>query len=294
MKMRYLKFKPYIMILPVSLLLGLFMYSLINGVIQSFGILPAAGLTGFTLLYYKEIFSRSDMMSSLFLSLYISLVSSLIAVILGVFISAIAIEAGVVKKRSFQLFKIPIILPHTVSALLILTIFSQSGILSRLCYYLDIIHSQEQLIPLVFDNGSIGIILAYLWKEIPFAILMVVTIMANIDSYLGEAAVNLGATKLKVFLNITLPLCLPTILTSFIIIFAYSFGAFEIPFLLGTAAPKALPVLTYIEYINPDLAHRPYAMVLNSFMVAISMLFTYIYYKILQRNLKKVGADTNE
>ena len=292
--MRYLKLKPYIMVLPVSLLLGLFMYSLINGLVQSFGILPAAGLTRFTMLYYKEVFSRSDMMSSLFLSIYISLVSSLIAVILGIFISAVALATGIIKKRSFQLLKVPIILPHTVSALLILTILSQSGMLSRLCYHLGIIHSQEQFISVVFDNGSIGIILAYLWKEIPFVILMVVTIMANIDSSLGEAAVNLGATKLKVFFNITLPLCIPTALTSFIIIFAYSFGAFEIPFLLGTTAPKALPVLAYIEYTYPDLSHRPYAMVLNSLMMAISMMLTYIYYKILQGNLKKVGVDTNE
>jgi putative spermidine/putrescine transport system permease protein len=291
--MRYLKLKPYLMVFPVSLLLGLFVYSLINGLVQSFGILPAAGLTKFTLLYYKEVFSRRDMMSSIFLSIYISLVSSLVAVILGIFISAIALGAGIVKKRSFQILKLPVILPHTVSALLILTMFSQSGILSRVCYHLGIIHSQEQFISLVFDNGSIGIIFAYLWKEIPFVILMVVTIMANIDSSLGEAAVNLGATKLKVFLNITFPLCLPTALTSFIIVFAYSFGAFEIPFLLGTTAPKALPVLTYIEYTYPDLAHRPYAMVLNTFMMATSMLLTYIYYKILQRNIKKVGGDSN-
>lgn len=292
--MRYLKLKPYIMVFPVCLLLGVFVYSLLNGLVQSFGILPAAGLTKFTLLYYKEVFSRQDMMSSLLLSIYISLVSSLIAVILGIFISSVALGAGIVKKRSFLLLKLPIILPHTVSALLILTIFSQSGILSRLCYQFGIIHGQEQFISLVFDSGSIGIILAYLWKETPFVILMVVTIMANIDSSLGEAATNLGATKLKVFFNITLPLCLPTAFTSFIIVFAYSFGAFEIPFLLGTTAPKALPVLTYIEYTYPDLAHRPYAMVLNSIMMGISMLLTYVYYKILDGNLKKVGIDTNE
>lgn len=292
--MIYSKLKPYIMVFPVGLLMALFIYALINGLIQSFGILPAAGLTKFTLLYYKEVFTRSDMMSSLFLSLYISLVSSLIAVILGVLISAAASASGIVKKRSFQILKMPIILPHTVSALLIINIFSQSGILSRLSYHLGIIHNQQQFISLVFDKGSIGIILAYLWKEIPFVTLVVVTIMANIDSSLGEAAINLGATRLKAFFSITLPLCLPSIVTSFIIVFAYSFGAFEIPFLLGATSPKSLPVLTYLEYTHPDLAHRPYAMVLNSLMTTISMLLTYIYYKILQRNLQKVGVNTNE
>lgn len=124
--------------------------------------------------------------------------------------------------------------------------------------------------------------LAYLWKEIPFVILMVVTLMEKIDVSLGEAAQNLGASKLKAFYSITLPLCFPAVLTSFIVIFAYSFGAYEIPFLLGTTAPKALPVLTYVEYIHPDLAHRPYAMALNGIMVVLSLFLSYIYYRILK------------
>jgi putative spermidine/putrescine transport system permease protein len=104
--------------------------------------------------------------------------------------------------------------------------------------------------------------------------------MGNISSSLGETATNLGASKWKVFKEITLPLCLPSITTAFIIIFTYSFGAYEIPFLLGATEPKALPVQAYVEYIYPDMAHRPYSMALNSIMVAFTVIIAYVYYKL--------------
>ncbi|WP_434511115.1 ABC transporter permease [Desulfitobacterium sp. AusDCA] len=276
------KIKPYIMILPVVLLIGLFIYALINTLIQSFGILPAAGLNDLTLSYYQAVLLRRDLLPSLLLSLYFALVSSLVAVFVGVFISAIAVNSGFTKKKTFQLLKIPIIVPHMVAALLVINVFSQSGIIARFFYLVNIVQHQQQFPLLLFDKNAVGIMLAYLWKEIPFVILMVITLMEKIDVSLGEAAQNLGASKLKAFYSITLPLCFPAVLTSFIVIFAYSFGAYEIPFLLGTTAPKALPVLTYVEYIHPDLAHRPYAMALNGIMVVLSVFLSYIYYHILK------------
>ena len=71
--------------------------------------------------------------------------------------------------------------------------------------------------------------------------------------------------------NVTLPLCKPAILNSGLIIFCYSFGAYELPLLLGSTLPKALPVQTYIEYTHPDLTHRPYAMALNMIMLLICL-----------------------
>ncbi|TGE39932.1 ABC transporter permease subunit [Desulfosporosinus fructosivorans] len=291
--MSYSKFKPYIMILPVALLMAIFIIGLINGVLQSFGIIPAAGLTKFTLSYYREVLNNGDLTASLWLSVYISVASSLIAVVMGVLVSVAATASGLVKSKFFQILKIPVIIPHAVSALLMLNLFSQSGIIARMAYQMHLIQGQEGFLSIMFDESSLGLILTYSWKEIPFVIMVVVTIMANINASLGEAAVNLGASKWKVFKHITLPLCLPAITTSFIIIFAYSFGAFEIPYLLGATHPKALPVRAFVEYVHPDIAHRPYAMVLNSIMIIFTMVVTYIYYKILSKNFVKLGTQND-
>ena len=54
------------------------------------------------------------------------------------------------------------------------------------------------------------------------------------------------------------------------IIFAFSFGAYEVPFLLGPTTPNALPVKAYIEYSSPELFNRPYAMVINCILTQTS------------------------
>jgi putative spermidine/putrescine transport system permease protein len=278
------------MVLPVALLLAVFLIGLANGLLESVGIVPAVGLNRFTLSYYQDVFTNVNLKTSFLLSLYISLVSSVLAVVLGVVISGAAVSTGLIKSRMFQIINIPVIVPHTVSALLMINMFSQSGIIARIAYRLQLIQGQEGFLPLIFDERAVGVILAYLWKEIPFVVLVTAAIMGNINLSLGEAALNLGASKWQVFRKITLPLCLPSIMTSFIIVFAFSFGAYEVPYLLGVTEPKALPVRAYVEYTHPDLAHRPYAMVLNSIMIFLSVLITYFYHKILSRNLIKTGS----
>ncbi|SHH65596.1 putative spermidine/putrescine transport system permease protein [Sporobacter termitidis DSM 10068] len=287
--MSYSKLKICLMLLPLSILMAVFFIGLINGVMESFGVFPAAGLTKLTFSYYQEVFQDSGLTASLLLSLYISLTASVFAVAAGVLVSTAATVGGLARSKFFQIVKLPVIVPHTVCALLMLNLFSQSGLLARIAFQIGLIQNQEEFLSIMFDKNSFGIILAYLWKEIPFVILVVVTVMANINGSLGEAAQNLGASKWKVFINVTLPLCLPSIATSFIIIFAYSFGAYELPFLLGATQPKALPVQAYVEYIYPDLAHRPYAMVLNSIMIVFTVFISYFYYR-LESRLKRTGG----
>jgi putative spermidine/putrescine transport system permease protein len=102
-----------------------------------------------------------------------------------------------------------------------------------------LITDQQQFPMLLYDRYGLGVILAYLWKEIPFIIYFVIALMANINGSLGEAAANLGANKLQTFMKVTLPLCMNTVLSGFLIIFVFALGAYELPFILGATTPKA-------------------------------------------------------
>ena len=117
-----------------------------------------------------------------------------------------------------------------------------------------------------------------------------IALMANISDCLGEAATNLGANRIQVFWKITLPLCMNTILSGFLIIFVFALGAYELPFILGATLPRALPVLAYIEYSKPDLLARPYAMAINGLMIAVSCSVAVIYYILLSRSTKKLAG----
>lgn len=283
------KYKPYIYLLPVlTVLTVIFVGGLATALLQSFGYFPAIGMRGLTLNYYMEVFKDKDFISAFCFSLCTSLISSAIAVIIGVYLSYILVQKRKKDKVIELLYKLPIIVPHSVAVLLILMILSDSGIFARILFHLNIIDRQSSFISLVFDRRGLGIIISYVWKEIPFITMVVYTVMSKVNDKLSEAAYNLGANARQVFLHVTLPLLMPTISSSFIIIFAFSFGAFEVPYLIGPTFPKTLPVIAYINYIDHDLTKRSYTMVIlmtvTIICIALILLYTRFMKKIAQYN----------
>lgn len=282
------KYTPYILLIPQILLLIIFIIGLINGITQSFGVIPTFGLEKPTLKYYIEVLSSPHMKSSIMFSLYIAFISSIFSVVVGTLICVIIVMNKKTKWFYEKLIEIPIVVPHIVVAIFILNIFSKSGFMARILSSIGLISSPDQFLNLIYDKYGIGIMLAYLWKEIPFIIYFVLSIMSNINYNLGEAAINLGASKYETFKKVTLPLCKNTILSGFLIIFIFSLGAYEIPQLLGPTLPKALPVLSYIQYIHPNLQNRPYAMALNGIIMIISLIAAIIYYNLIKDNIPSI------
>lgn len=285
------KLTPYILLVPQLILGAVFIIGLGTGIIQSLGVIPAFGLTEPTFDYYKEVLTRSDTLQSLKYSLYIAFVSAFFATVVGTCFCAVLVSVNKVKGKVMRIVQIPIVVPHVVVALFVVNILSQNGILARICAQLGIITEQQQFPMLIYDSHGFGVILAYLWKEIPFIVYFVISLMANINSSLGEAAVNLGASRWKAFLKVTLPLCMNTILSGFLIVFVFALGAYELPFILGATVPKALPILAYIEYSKPDLLARPYAMAINGIMIIISLLAAVAYYLLVRQSTKKLAGQ---
>lgn len=288
------KCTPYLLLLPQIVLTILFLVGLGNGLVQSLGVVPAFGLTDPTLRYYQEILTRPDMAESVLFSLKIALLSSVAATVGGIFICGICVMGNYTKKRIQYVIQMPVFVPHVVVALFIINIFSQNGLLARIAYGLGIICDQQDFPVIIYDTGGRGIILAYVWKELPFIIYFVIALMANINNSLGEAAVNLGAGRWQAFFRITLPLCKNTIISGFLIIFVFSLGAYELPLLLGATKPKALPILAYQQYIHPDLKNRPYAMALNGVVLFISLICALIYYLLMKKNIGLLVDKEND
>lgn len=279
---KYCRWHPYLLLLPaLVVLLGLFLRGVVLAVFQSLGFFPMLGLKEFTFAYYLEVWSSPEFLDALGYSLYISFVSSLIAVIIGVFLAYQLIKLPEKHRIVKLLYKLPIIVPHIVASLLIFLFFTQSGILSRFLFQLGIIEELQDFPRLIFDKKGMGIILVYLWKVIPFIGLVAYTVLKHINNSFAGAAANLGASSRQIFWNIYFPLSLPSIGSAFIIVFAFSFGAFEVPFLLGPTYPRTLPVLAYQKYISSDLLQRPYAMVIAVTLSLFSLGLIYIYTRLL-------------
>jgi putative spermidine/putrescine transport system permease protein len=282
------KLTPYLLLVPQILLGAVFLIGLGTGIIQSLGVIPAFGLTEPTLKYYKEVLTRADTLQSLGYSLYIAFISAFFSCVIGTLICMILIRVNKTKGKVVRIIQLPIIVPHIVVALFIVNIFSQNGILARICAMLGMISEQQQFPMLIYDARGVGVIFAYLWKETPFIVYFVLALMANINGRLGEAAVNLGATTWQAFMKVTLPLCMNTILSGFLIIFVFALGAYELPMVLGATLPKALPIQAYIKYSSPDLRDRPYAMALNGIVVVISLIAAIVYYLLIRRSSRNL------
>ena len=281
------KITPYLLSAPVIVLCAILIISIINGVIQSFGIIPAFDMTKPTLAYYQEILHSESLMESIGLSLYLAVATTFLALAIG---SLLCWSLILLKKKGGaleQILKIPILVPHTVVAILAINLLSSTGLLSRIFMTMGMTDAAEWISCILYTPESWGVIMAYLWKEIPFVCYFIAAVMGSIDGSYGDAARNLGAGKWRAFWNVTLPLCKPAILNSGLIIFCYSFGAYELPLLLGSTLPKALPVQTYIEYTHPDLTHRPYAMALNMIMLLICLIAAGVYYLLLRQKISE-------
>jgi putative spermidine/putrescine transport system permease protein len=65
--------------------------------------------------------------------------------------------------------------------------------------------------------------------------------------------------------------------TAFLILFLYTFGAFDIPYLLGESRPAMVAMRVYSLYFERDLANRPTAMALLVLMLLLAVAFIALY-----------------
>ena len=279
-----------LLLLPFLGITALVLLAIGNVLLQSLGYIPAFGLDELTLQYYQEVFLQEEFAGALLVSLRIAFLSAVLACVFGVLLCFALIQCRQTRGPLFYLIRLPILTPHAVVAVFVVNLLSQTGLFARAAFALGLISDYPQFPQLLYTPSYTGTILAYLWKEIPFVAYFVLALMSSVSSTLGEAAENLGASPVRSFFEIILPLSLPAILKAFLIIFIFAFGGYELPFLLGSTLPKALPVQAYLSYQSPDLLQRPYAMAMNGVILLLSCSMALLYALLTARLSKRIGG----
>jgi spermidine/putrescine transport system permease protein len=125
-----------------------------------------------------------------------------------------------------------IVLPYWASYLVrvyaIQLLLSKNGLIPSLMVTLRLADTRPQLL---YTDASVIIGLVYIW--LPFMVLPVYSSIENLDFELHEAAMDLGADRLRAFTRVTLPLSMPGVVAGSVLVFIPSVGAFVIPELLG-------------------------------------------------------------
>ena len=157
---------------------------------------------GFTLRWYRDFVGNTALLGALRTSAWVALLTSIVT-------TALAIPASIalVRRRFFAkgaisgLLLAPLVIPLVVFGIALLVLFNTIGI------------------PLSALTVTIGHIVIAL----PFAILTMVPRLERIPVSFEEASRDLGASGMRTFRSITLPLLLPAVLSAFLISFTISF-----------------------------------------------------------------------
>lgn len=255
--------KPYKYIFPSFIVIILFVgYGLLMAGVESF----SSSLSPF--YYYQTLWSKKGFTASLFISLKVALLSTVLSIFIGIILTRTMFR--LFSNDSWKLLAwFPMLIPHFVAAYIVFILFTPSGWFSSFLYEIGILNTMKDFPLIVNDPHYIGVILSYIWKEVPFVILMLLPIYQEIDFRYEDVVRTLGGGQWSIWKTVEFPWIWPVALEIGLILFAFTMSAYEIPALLGVTYPKTLPVLAYEWFYEGNWANRPLAQAL---MVCLSVL----------------------
>lgn len=130
-----------------------------------------------------------------------------------------------------------------------------------------------------FAYGPFPIILVLGLHYAPFAYILIGGILRNMDANLEEAALILKATRGKIMRRITVPIVMPAILSTFLLVFSSAMSAFAVPAFLGTSV--RYQVLTTQMFRTLNGLNPGYGYIMSLIMIAIGVLILGINQKIV-------------
>jgi putative spermidine/putrescine transport system permease protein len=173
--------------------------------------------------------------------------------------------------------KIPLFVPALVAAFLILNMLAFHGVLNSLLLGLGVIDRPFRLLN---DKFGWNVLIIQIWKNLPFQLLIIMSVLETIQTDIEDAARNLGASTFRVILHILLPLSIPGILIAIVLVFILTFGDYAITKVAGPVYPSSLSVLMYTEAFT--LQQWGAAACIGMVIVIASLVFVALYARAAQ------------
>src|SRR5437588_128119 len=145
------------------------------------------------------------------------------------------------------LILLPLVVPYIVLAVGLLVLLHEFGITTSLA----------------------AVLAGHVVLSLPYSVLVILPRLRTLDPSIAEAATDLGASDLRAFLFVTLPLLTPAMLSSFLIAFTISFDEFAIASFLAPAGQPTYPVFLYAGARTPALL--PEVIAVGSIVIALSI-----------------------
>lgn len=197
---------------------------------------------GFSTKWYGELFQDAQILGAAWISLQVAFVSATLALVLGT-LAAIAL----VRFRRFRgrtlmtgMVAAPLVMPDVITGLSLLLLFV----------------AMEGLIGWPSGRGTMTVIIAHTTFCLAYVAVIVQSRLSDFDLSLEEAAQDLGATPVRVFFDVTLPIIAPALVAGWLLAFTLSLDDLVIASFVSGPGSSTLPMVIFSKVrlgVSPDV-----------------------------------------
>jgi putative spermidine/putrescine transport system permease protein len=230
---------------------------------------PLGGV-GFSLQHYEKFLLDGYYLGVLAETVGFGLASAFVSLLIG-FPVGYSLARLPPDKRRWRL--IAVILPLTLSLVVVvfgwLVVLGRNGLLNSLAIGFGLIDRPQQLL---FNRTAVLVVLVQ--QFLPFMILSVMSVVAQINPVLEQAAANLRANRFVTFRRVVLPLAMPGILSGLTLVFILTASAFITPRLIGGPRIQMVGSLIYQQVLT--ILNWPFAAAMAFILLVITLAVTWL------------------
>lgn len=191
---------------------------------------------GFSTQWYTAVIENKNLLEAVATSLKVGLLSATLATTLGTLAAFVVVRCGRFPTHTFftSMIYAPLVMPEVMTGLSLLLLF----------------------VAINLERGFLTIVLAHSIFTMSFATVVVQARLRNFDISVEEAALNLGATPLRTFFYITLPLIAPSVISAWLLSFTLSLDDLVIASFTAGPGSMTLPMKIYSQVrmgVTPEI-----------------------------------------
>ncbi len=187
--------------------------------------------SGWSVKWYGELLRDQQMIGAIWMSLRIAFLAATAALVLGVLAGVALTRVGAFRGKALlgTMITAPLVIPEVITGLSLLLLFVALG----------------QLIGWPAQRGMLTIWIAHVTFCTAYVTLIVAGRLSEFDHSIEEAAMDLGATPLRTFFQVTLPVISPALIAAWLLAFTLSLDDLVIASFVTGPGASTLPIVVF-------------------------------------------------
>lgn len=237
----------------------------------------------FTLQHYERIVETPVYAQVLLRTLRVAALTTAFCVLLG-YPAALLLANCTPKMRNWLMLcvVVPFFLSMLIRNFVWMTLLQRSGIINRNLMEWGWI---SQPLPLMYNE--FGMLVTMTNMLLPYTIFPILSSLLAISPDLRHASASLGATPLRTFATVTLPLSLPGVAAGGLLVFIVSLGFFITPALVG--GPKQMMISNLIDFSVREVLNWPFAFALANLLLSVTLVLYFVHVRYVESKLPRTG-----